>query len=268
MKVYKDKFKVKIDNQEVELAVIKPNQKQLDEAQKIYNKKYCDLVKNGAFIRPQMEAIIKDRGVWDESKDKEMESLRKKLLDGERQLAKGGITKSAGREVAMQMIKDRNKLIELSLLRSSLDGQTSEAQAENHRFSFLISVCTVYNDNGQTLFANFEDYLDKADNEYATTCGIKLAGILNDISDLRAKLPENKFLIKYKFMNEKFILLDKLGRLVNTDGKHIDDDGRFISWHKDLTSFDYVDLDGNLVNKEGDYIDNIQPFWDDEEKLV
>jgi hypothetical protein len=213
-------------------------------------------------LRIEAEKEMKNRGLWGEAEENEMKELRKKLLVGSRKLPKGGIKLSEGKKLALQMIKDRRRLLELSLMRSALDGLTAEAQAEQHRFNYLVSVCSVYNDNDQRVFESLEDYLEKSDTEWGTTIANKFSSLMTDIEDYKANLPEHKFLVKYKFMNDKYQLVDEKGRAVNEDGRHVDEDGRYIKW-LDNEKFVFVDIEGNEVDKDGEYVIEHMPFLDE-----
>lgn len=265
----KEKFTTKINDEEVVLAVKKPDQAVLDKAQRFYNKKYRELVECGTLIKAQADQLIKSRGLWNDELEGEFNTLRDKLREESLKLAKGGVKLSEGYKLAIQMIKDRNRLLELSLTRSSLDGQTAEYQAENYRFSYLVSACTVYDMDGKSgdrVFESFDDYLEKLDQPYAQEAGNKLAYLVNDLTDFKATLPENKFLVKYGYMNKEYRLVDKKGRLTNEEGKHIDENGNYIKWTNE-TEFIFVDVKGNPVDKEGNYIVEEAPFIDDETEM-
>jgi hypothetical protein len=78
-------------------------------------------------------------------------------------------------------------------------------------------------------------------------------------NDFEKTLPENKFLHKYKFVDEKLRLVDKQGRLIDAEGRLIDDKGRYID-----EAGNYVDKFGNKVDKDGEYLFESKPFLDEE----
>lgn len=254
-------FDTKVNDKEVKLAVVKPTQRDLDEAQKAYSRKYRDLAQGGVLLRAQAEKLVKDRELWGEKEQKELNDVRDKLVNAERKLAKGGMKKSEGFDLAVQMIKDRNRLFELTLMRNPLDGETAESIAENYKFYCLVSMCTVYDNDRKAVFENVNDYLDKATEPYAIEAANKYASLANDLTEFKASLPEYKFLKKYGFVNEKFQFVDADGRLVDEKKRHIDERGRLIKWTaKD--KFDFIDTEGNLVDADGNYIGESAPFTD------
>jgi hypothetical protein len=82
-------------------------------------------------------------------------------------------------------------------------------------------------------------------------------------NDYESNLPENKFLKKYKFVDEKLRLVDKKGRLIDNEGRLIDESGRYVD-----ENGSFVDKFGNKVDADGDYIVEQQPFLDDDGKPI
>ena len=104
----------------------------------------------------------------------------------------------------------------------------------------------------------------------AKDLAIKMKSIRDEIRDLisvrtsldndyESNLPENKFLKKYKFIDDKLRLVDKKGRLIDADGKLIDEEGRYID-----DQGNYIDKYGNRVDKDGEYLVESKPFLDDD----
>jgi hypothetical protein len=117
----------------------------------------------------------------------------------------------------------------------------------------------VYNDNKQPYFNNMEDYLNRSTETVGLLGAQNLANMLYGLdNDYESNLPENKFLKKYKFIDDKLRLVDKKGRLIDAEGRLIDESGRFID-----EEGNFVDKYGNKVTSEGDYIVDTQPFLDD-----
>lgn len=259
-------FNTKIDGEDVKLAVIKPTARDNDEADKSYGRKYRDLVQAGTMIRAQAEKIVKDRELWGEKEQKELNEVRDRLLNNERKLQKGGMKKSEGYALAMEMIKDRNQLFSLTLMRNPLDGETAESKAENYKFYCLVSMCTVYDNDKKAVFDNVNDFLSKIEEPYAIEAANHFSRLSNDLSDFKSSLPEYKFLLKYGYVNEKYQLIDKTGKLVDEKGRYVDERGRLIRY-KDAAckEFEYVDVEGNLVDENGNYLGESAPFTDDDE---
>ena len=252
-------FKVNIDGKETELEIRAATLADQRESQKVYNQAFSDAVKSGSIVRAKLDDLLKDQGLWDDKKEIEFKTLQKQILEGEKKLAKGGISLKAAKNLAINLQQFRNSLRDLISVKTNLDSHTAEGQADNARFNYLVSACVVYKNNGNKYFKNYEDYLNKAADTVSIVAAQKLASIMYGLdNDFEKKLPENKFLIKYKFVNDNLQLVDTEGRLVDEEGRLIDSNGRFIN-----EEGKFVDKDGNLVDAGGDWIVEFEPFLDD-----
>jgi hypothetical protein len=252
-------FKTAVDNVEREFLVKTPSLNDQREAQKIYNQAFTDAVKSKSVVRAKLDDLLQDQGLWNDEKQARFTSLQKDLLDGEKRLAKGGFSLNEAKDLAVKMKSIRDEIRDLISVRTSLDNHSAEGQADNARFNYLVSVCVVYNDTKQPYFNNMEDYLNRSSDTVAVLGAQNLANMLYGLdNDYESNLPENRFLKKYKFVDEKLRFIDKKGRLIDADGRLIDDGGRFI----DETG-NFVDKYGNRVNAEGDYVVEPEPFLDE-----
>jgi hypothetical protein len=252
-------FKVNIDGKETELEIRAATLADQRESQKVYNQAFSDAVKSGSIVRAKLDDLLKDQGLWDDKKEIEFKTLQKQILEGEKKLAKGGISLKAAKSLAINLQQFRNSLRDLISVKTNLDSHTAEGQADNARFNYLVSACVVYKNNGNKYFKNYEDYLNRASDNVSLVAAQKLASIMYGLdNDFEKKLPENKFLIKYKFVNDDLQLVDDEGRLVDEEGRLIDKNGRFIN-----EEGKFVDKDGNLVDAGGDWIVEFEPFLDD-----
>jgi hypothetical protein len=252
-------FNATINNNEVTLLVRAPSLQDQREATKVYNTAFSDALKAKAVVRAKLDDLLVEQGLWDDKKQFEFTSLQSQILDNERKLAKGGIPLSEAKKVALEMKKFREDLRDLIGVKTNLDTHTAEGQADNARFNYLVSACTVYNDTKRPYFNSYDEYLNKATDPVAILAAQNLAGMLYGLeNDYEEKLPENKFLKQYKFVDDKLRLINKDGKLVDEEGRLIDESGRFIN-----DKGEFVDKEGNLVSQEGDYVLEFKPFLDD-----
>lgn len=253
-------FKVMIEGKERDVSVRSPSLQDQREGQKVYNQAFTDAIKSKSVVRAKMEDVLTEQGLWDNQKQARLAELQQELLESERRLAQGGISLKEAKDVAMKMKETRDEIRELIGSRSSLDNHSAEGQADNAKFNYLVSACVVYNDTKQPVFKNMEEYLNRATESVAIQGAQNLANMLYGLdSDYENNLPENKFLKKYKFIDEKLRLINKQGKLVDEDGRLIDDNGRFIN-----DGGEFVDKFGNKVDLDGNYIVEFKPFLDDD----
>jgi hypothetical protein len=257
-------FKVELEGKEVEMMVRSPSLIDQREATRVYNQAFSEALKAKAVVRAKLDDLLVDQGLWDEQKQNKFAELQSKILEGEKKLAKGGIKLSEAKDLALDMKKLREDLRDLISVKTNLDTHTAEGQADNARFNYLVSACTVYNDSKKPYFNSYEEYNNKSADKVAILAAQNLAGMLYGLdSDYEEKLPENKFLKQYKFVDDKLRFINKEGKLVDSEGRLIDENGRFIN-----EKGEFIDKDGNLVDKDGEYIVEFTPFLDDDGKPV
>lgn len=249
---------------EKKFTVVIPSSEDQKEANKVYNTAFSDAIKAKALVRAKLDDVLAEQGLWDDNKQKSFTDLQNSILEGERKLAKGGIQLKEAKDVAIKMKKDRADLRDLISVKTNLDTHTAEGQADNARFNYLVSSCLVYSDTKEPYFKGYQDYLSRASEPVSVLAAQHLASMLYGLdSDYEEKLPENKFLIKYKFVNDKLKLINKEGKLVDEEGRLIDENGRFIN-----EKGEFIDKEGNVVDAKGDYLFEFQPFLDDNGKPI
>lgn len=255
-----DKFTMVVDSVDQEFLIKTPSLADQREAQRVYNQAFSDAVKSGCIVRARLDDLLKEQGLWDDQKQIKFNTLQQQILDGEKSLAKGGISLKSAKEVAIKIKKLREEMRDLISVRTNLDNHTAEGQADNARFNYLISSCLVYSSNKEKYFKSYEEYLSRASELVAIKAAQVLANMLYGLdNDYEKKLPENKFLVKYKFVDEKLRLINKDGHLIDLEGRLVDSNSRYIN-----ENGDYVDKNGVAVDINGDYITDFKPFTDDD----
>lgn len=253
-------FKIFVDGKDVELSIVSPSLKDQKEAGKIYNNAFSEALKSRAVVRARLDDLLIDQGLWDDVKQQKFDTLQKEILEGEKRLAKGGISLKEAREVALQMKNVREEIRDLISVKTNLDTHTAEGQADNAKFNYLVYACTVYKGTNNKYFKSYEDYIERSGEAPSILAAQKLANMIYGLEeDYESKLPENKFLKQYKFVDEQLRLVNKEGKLIDEKGRLVDDRGRLINENGDL-----IDRFGNVLTEDGDYDVEFSPFLDDE----
>lgn len=251
---------------EVKLDVRTPDLKQINEAQLAYNRGFDAAIRSKAPLRIEVEALLKDREIWTKVKQNELDKLNTELNAKVNKLAGGGIKLLEARKLAIEIRDQRDKIASLNTERRILDTSTAEAQAEASRFNWFVANCTVYSDTGAPFFAkdgkpDVDTYLEDAGSDYAQECARQFGVLQYGLDpDFEKKLPENQFLLKFKFVREKDLrLIDRNNHLVDRDFHLIDEDGYLVD--KDGNRMDRT---GTALDKEGKPKIEAKPFLDDE----
>ena len=255
-----------LDGNDKNVLVVRPDSKKLAEAQKVYNKFFRDGLESGALLRQRLDGYMREQGIWSDEKEKQYNELTAKINENEKKLAGGGIKLSVAKKLAMDMRGDRIAFRNLISERNQMDGNTAEGQSDNARFNYLVSVCVLDPDTRQPLFSDIDDYDTQAAEPYVIEAAGELASMMYNLSpDYEKKLPENRFLKRFQFVDEELRLINNDGHLVDGEGRLINDEGRFVAYEKDGTEY-FIDRDGNKLDEEGNYVtdDASEPvFLDD-----
>ena len=247
------------------LAIAKPTAQQNEDASMEYNRVFSKALNNGALLREKLEVHMRQQNLWDDVKEKEYSDIIARLNNAEMRLNKGGIKLSKARQIAIEMRNTRGELQQLIAEKNSMDVNTAQGQAEQARFNQLLVSCLVYSDSEKPFYQSVDDYLEKqsAGNDKVGFVGAEKFGnvYFGLDSDYEKGLPENQFLKKWQFIDQKLHLVNKEGHPIDEEGRLVDDAGRFID---DKGSF--VDRDGNPLTEDGEYDFKSEPFLDDDGK--
>jgi hypothetical protein len=205
---------------------MKTSPKDLSDAKKVHNKGFRDALEGGALLRKGLIKYMREQGVWDDTKEEQYQVFIKKISELEFKLASGKMKVSEGRQLAIDLSKLRNEFRELISERNLMDTNTAEGQADNARFNFLLTK-SVYDYNTQKpVYASLDEYIDRGSEPLAMDLASKFANFFYGVDENYDKgLVENKFLRRFKLIDEEGRFLDKDGKFIDVDGKPLDENG-------------------------------------------
>lgn len=249
----KEVFKVTVDDKEVELAVVSPNAQVSQDANLQYRTSFAKAVKAGVLLRDKLEEELERQGLWGpEQVTKEVDLIRQRN-EKLSAIEKGGIKLSLAKQLALEVHDIRSQLRELYTARTALDSNTAEGVAENSKFDYLVSACTLYSD-GKRYFRDLNDYYERSNEPATSIAASKLMQIIYGVdADYESSLPENQFLKKFKFVDDKLRFVDKdgnftdrSGRKVDSEGYYLNDEGKRIEPEK-VETLPFLDDEGNSL---------------------
>lgn len=260
----KIEFKATINGSEQELAVIKPNRKAMNEAQVVYHKSFKEALDNGMMVRAKIDDYLKRQNLWDDAKEMEYSELQQTINNGRKRLDAGGIKLAEAKKIALEMKKARDGIRQLIAVKVEMDNNCAEGVAQAAQFDCLVSNSVVYNLTNERVFKGYQDYLDKAYEPWVNQAASLLSKLMYGLEDdYEKKLPENQFLVKHGFANEKLKLVNKDGHLVDIDGRLINEEDRYVN-----EKGEYVDKNGDRIDKDGNYVVEFKPFLDDDDQPI
>lgn len=205
----KVKFNVKVDEKDLELAVVSPTSEQRTYSKIEYNKAVRQALEAGQLLRAKLDDYMRKQNLWDAERQEEDDKLTFELNNLIKKLQAGKMKKSEGKEIAIQIRQKRNELISHRLIRNQLDTITVEAFGEQAQFDYLVASCTVYNDTGEPYFKNVDAYRESNSTDVAIEAATHMANLLYNLKTIEESFPENKFLKRFGFVDENLELPQK-----------------------------------------------------------
>jgi len=262
MEKNKEVFKTKDkDGNEIELAIQSPSQADKIGGDLAYNRAWRQAVEGGSILRAKVEQTLREQNIWNDNLEKEYRDLSKELRDNLKKLRGGRMKLSEGKKLALDIKTVRAKMQDLLSERNAADEVTAEAFGDRARFNYLLTSCVVYNKDGVKYFKNVDDYINRSDEQASLDAARAFAYKTYGLEkDFEKSLPENKFLIDYRLVDDNMRWIDKDGNFVDSDGKRVDEEGRYIN-----EEGKFVNADGELVDDDGIPVaEDFAPFLDDD----
>ena len=253
------KVTVKINGEERVVEVRKPTPKIDAEGNMASSKVFAKLVKEkdeegkpAYVLRSQLNTYLADIGIYSDDDINDINTFGERIKELEELLSKGGKKKSEGREAAIELRKLRYAMYTLLMRQTQFDKNTVEHFADNARMNYLVTKCICF-EGGAPIWTSVDDYESDSylQDMLAEPIGV-LAGMISQYDpEFENNLPENKFLKKYKFCDDKYRLINKDGHLVDTAGNLIDEDGNQVNKVVEVESVgEFLDDEGDVVSPE------------------
>lgn len=274
-KKVKNTFSLTIKDKETEFMVRSPKAAELREADIIRSQYYNEGLKKGLMLAMKARDYAKQQNLWSDEKQAELNDAEKQLREYEyeiktkRSLPLGAPGKLEGTMfgLALEIMKLRTKIINLRTIFADMEANTVEGYAENARKNYLLYVTTVYSDTGERVFGSFDDFLNSLNlteenvDKYtiawaAYTCYQN--GLLHAYNINVQDYPENQFLSRFKFLDDKGRLINKQGEFVNENGERVDENGLPINEQGHL-----IDINKRELTKDGEFDEEPKPFKDE-----
>lgn len=252
------------DGTKIQIIVRKPSNAVMSAAQRKGALVWTQCIQEGVMTKKELEKVLEDRGIWTKAKAQQQANILKEISELEKKLyLSRGVTlkTSEGKKIAIQMRRKRIELRDLLAEKVSLEQNTAESLSDNAKFDYIVSQCT-FDINELPVYNSIDDYSNRSDDPIAFAAASALAAMLYSLDkDFEMKLPENKFLAKFDYINDDLHLVNKQGNKVDTEGRLVNDLGQFINEEGKR-----VDIDGNLLDEDGAYIPTTEFEVDDKPK--
>jgi hypothetical protein len=198
-----------------------PNQREMNEGDLVYKTKYSEALRFGALTTAESLRIIEERKIYGPEDDVKIRDLFFKLYELGKKLME--TSKFAeGADLIFQMERVRTDILRINMRKNNILDNTAESYADEHRLQFYTVVCT-FHENGQLVFKNVDEYLERATEEIAKTAITKTIHLIaNEGKDFRAEWPEYQWRIKQGLVDEQLNPLpENTKKLVEEANKEI-----------------------------------------------
>lgn len=148
-----EKFVVKIGEEDKNIVVKHPTPRIEAEANMHASRVFSKLSKergdgnDGLLLRAQLDKFLRDAGLYTDDDIKVISDLSDKITEYEKKLTDGGVKKSEGRTIAIELRRARYNLLLLLAKRMEYDKNTIEHFSENARINYII-VKSLLDENG------------------------------------------------------------------------------------------------------------------------
>lgn len=245
----------------VKYSIKKPTRKDLTEAQITYNKAFSWAIENKFMLSEELDKYLEQKGVWTKDKQVEYKTLTDKIQDNVSKINRGGFKFKDAVEMALEVTNLRSQISTLIAEKNKYSSNCVEGYAHNSQFDFLTSRCCCKED-GSLVWATIDDYMTEPDEELVVFLASSFADYFYDLdNNLEKTLPENKFLVKYKVVDENLNFINKDGHKTDREGRLIDENNRFIKYVDDQKVF--VNRNGEEIDEDGNLLQS-SPFLDDD----
>ena len=194
--------KLNFEHEDKKLYVRMPNQKEINDGDLVYKTKYSDALRYGALSAAEANNIITKREIWTPTDDAEVRDLFIKLQElGEKLMGTDKFSNAAG--VIFDMERVRTDILRKNMTKNNILDNTAESYADDHRLQFYCVACSYYGDDNP-VFADVDDYLERAGEDVAKLCMTKLIHLIaNDGKDFRSEWPEFQWRLKHGLIDEE-----------------------------------------------------------------
>jgi len=220
---------------------IKITPQAIAEGKKIHNKAFRQALDDGALLKKSLMNYMIEQGVWNDKKEELYKSFVKEIGELEYKLSSGKMKVSEGKALAIQLAKKRAEFRLLISERNQMESNSAEAQADNARFNALLAKSVFDYDTQKCVYASTEDYVENGSDDLGIALAEKFANFLYGVNeDYESTLVENKFLKRFKLVNDLGHFVDNAGNLVDIDGHRVDEEGYRLD-----SDGKRIDLNGN-----------------------
>jgi hypothetical protein len=191
---------------ELSLKFVRPSQSIIAQGDLKFRENFSKAFRAGVLVNAEVTKMLRERGMWDDEKDKEVASTRTEIMDLEDKLESDlSLSNEDGEKLVARIRELRLNLSRLNSVYTNLVDNTCESIGGEARNQFFAANCVVDAKSGARIFKNLEDFLARLDETVALDSYREavIAGLEEQMdvelpSDLTSHYSENKWLASRK----------------------------------------------------------------------
>ncbi len=192
------------DGADWKLEFRRPTQKTMSNAELVYRQMFSICFRRGILTNAEVEKLLRERGMWDDSKDNEALKLRLKIASAEDKLGDEDLTQEQGEAICADLSALRIELQDHNNPVLSVAENTCESIGSEERNQFLVTESIYDAKTGTKVYKDVADFKDRADTQaavdsYKETVIASLEVVMGEDlpSDLDQVYSENRWLAKH-----------------------------------------------------------------------
>ena len=205
------KVKFQKNKKKVTVSVAPANYKIEQEMRVEYAKQYRAAMKMGVSTRPSMLELMRKEKIWTSEQEEELTELTIHAALLEAALVEQTEEHNIERqkELVMELTRIRAKVYELVSIKTLPLEHTCEQLAEDSQLDYYVASCTV-DENGAKYFRNVDDFRQRRkESDSEAIFTAVLQELSKDNVELLRQLPEHQWLMSNDYMDKNGNLLQK-----------------------------------------------------------
>lgn len=191
------------DGKNVEFELVEPDLSREREAEMHRLKAYSEALKEGVLPREAMREILREKGVWDDSDDREFTEHVRRVARLERDLKDAGV-RGNNKEcttIAGQLSRERLNMLRSFMVANTVLMCSCEGFAEAVKLEALMASCVMVKETGKRYWETYREYVMERDYNPTATVAIEaqiLKGMIEEEqhNSTLAEYPEHQWLKK------------------------------------------------------------------------
>jgi len=192
------------DGNDMVLEFRPPSQGALNKAELVFKKTFSKCFRDGILTTSEVEKILRERGIWDDDKEREAAMFQLQIAKLEAKLKDGELEDEEAKALCEELVVLRTELMNHNEPVVSIAENTCESISGEERNQFLVTQCIYHKAAGSRVYKSVEEFKSRGEEQaardsYMETVIASLEVTMGEElpSDLSQIYSENRWLTDY-----------------------------------------------------------------------